>query len=299
MTYSIVARDPETGDMGVAVQSRWFSVGSVVSWAEPGVGAVATQSIADPSYGPKGLDLMREGVGAPDALSRLLDEDERSAIRQVAMVDAGARVDAHSGTASVPAFGHVVGEGFSCQANMMERDTVWGAMARAYEGSEGDLATRLMAALRAAEGERGDMRGRQSAAILVVGGDRSDQPWERKMDLRVEDHADPVGELERLVTVKRAYDLMERGEIMAVAGDAETAAQAYCEAVSLVPADDQPAFWCSLVLLGAGDEEGARTMMARACEVEPRWRAFLERVIVAGLFVGDPEAVEAILPDEV
>lgn len=282
--------------MGVAVQSRWFSVGSVASWAEPGVGAVATQSIADPSYGPKGLDLMREGVAAPDSLRRLLDGDERSAIRQVAMVDARGRVEAHSGGGSVPAFGHVVGEGYSCQANMMERDTVWDAMARAYEGSEGDLAARLMAALRGAEGEGGDMRGRQSAAILVVGGERGDRPWERKMDLRVEDHADPVGELERLVTVKRAYDLMERGEIMAVTGDAEAAAQAYREAVALVPGDDQPAFWCALVLLGTGDEEGARAMMARACGAEPRWRDFLDRVIAAGLFVGDPDAVRAILP---
>lgn len=284
--------------MGVAVQSRWFSVGSVVSWAEPGVGAVATQSIAEPSYGPNGLDLMREGVSAPEALARLLVEDERSAIRQVAMVDAKGRAAAHSGAGSVPAFGHTVGEGSSCQANMMERDTVWGGMARAYEASEGDLATRLMAALHAAEAESGDMRGRQSAAILVVGGERSARPWERTMDLRVEDHPDPVGELDRLVTVKRAYDLMERGEIMAVTGDAEGAARVYREAVALVPADDQPAFWCGLVLLGAGDEEGARAMMARAWEAEPRWRGFLERVIAAGLFVGDPAAVEAILPDE-
>ncbi|HZD16932.1 MAG TPA: DUF1028 domain-containing protein [Actinomycetota bacterium] len=297
MTYSIVARDPDTGDLGVAVQSRWFSVGSVVSWAEAGVGAVATQSLAELSYGPEGLDLMRSGTPAPEALQTLLDRDERSGVRQVAMVDSAGGAAVHSGPGSVAAFGHRIGEGYSCQANMMARDTVWDAMARAFEEAGGDLATRLMAALRAAEAEGGDMRGRQSAAILVVGAERGDRPWERRMDLRVEDHPDPVAELERLVTIKRAYDLMEQGEVLADRGDFEGAAAAYGGATDLVPDDDQALFWHALILVGAGDLERARELMDRARAARPEWASFLPRVADAGLFVGDPDALEALLPE--
>lgn len=298
MTYSIVARDTGSGDLGVAVQSRWFSVGSVVSWAEAGVGAVATQSLAELSYGPEGLDLMREGATAPEALRTLTDRDERAEVRQVAMVDAAGRVAVHTGPGSVAAFGDRTGDGYSCQANMMERDTVWDAMARAYEETEGDLASRLMAALRAAEDEGGDMRGRQSAAILVVGGERGDRPWERRMDLRVEDHPDPVGELDRLVTIKRAYDLMEQGEVLADDGDFQAAAAAYGGATDLVPADDQALFWQALILVGAGDLDGARRIMDRARAARPAWGPFLRRVADAGLFVGDAEALERLIADE-
>ena len=164
MTYSIVARDPESGRLGVAVQSHWFSVGSVVSWAEAGVGAVATQSFAERSYGPLGLELMRRGRSAPDALQTLLHADAEREARQVAFVDANGDVGVHSGDACIREFGHVAGEGFSVQANLMERDTVWGAMADAYRTADGDLADRMLAALTAAQAEGGDIRGTQSAA---------------------------------------------------------------------------------------------------------------------------------------
>lgn len=298
MTYSIVARDPSTGDLGVAVQSRWFSVGSVVSWAEAGVGAVATQSLAETSYGPEGLALMREGASAPEALRTLVNRDDRAEVRQVAMVDAGGEVAAHSGPGCVRAFGHRVGTGFSCQGNMMERDTVWDAMGRAFEEGTGDLPERLMTALRAAEGEGGDMRGRQSAAILVVGGERGDRPWERKVDLRVEDHPDPVAELDRLVTIKRAYAHMERGEELADGGDMETAAAEYELALELVPEDDQAAFWTALIHSGAGDADRAGELLAAAREAQPRWGPFLRRVAEAGLFVDDPEILDTLAPPE-
>jgi uncharacterized Ntn-hydrolase superfamily protein len=214
------------------------------------------------------------------------------------MVDARGEAAAHSGTGCVEAFGHRVGAGYSCQANMMEKDTVWNAMGRAYEEAAGDLPERLMAALRAAEVEGGDMRGRQSAAILVVDGERGDRPWERKIDLRVEDHPDPVGELDRLVTIKRAYDHMERGEVLADGGDLGEAAAEYERALELVPEDDQAAFWAGLIQVGAGDAERARGLLSRARKAEPRWGPFLRRVAAAGLFVDDPEVLNGLAPPE-
>src|SRR5262249_32584870 len=209
MTFSIVARDPATGEFGVAVQTRYFGVGSVVPWAEPGVGAVATQSFAEVSYGPQGLALMRDGIPAARALDRLRGEDAGEATRQVAMVDADGGVAVFTGTSCVAEAGSETGDAVTAQANMMERATVWGAMVRAYGGSGGDLAERLMAALRAAEGEGGDMRGRQSAALLVVPGEGD--PWARRFDIRVDDHTDPVGELDRLLVLGRAYEHVSRG----------------------------------------------------------------------------------------
>lgn len=219
-TYSIVARDPATGEMGVAVQSHWFSVGAIVPWAEAGVGAVATQSFVEPSYGPLGLALMRAGRSAPEALKALVSTDAGEAVRQVAMVDAEGRVAAHTGANAIFAAGHREGEGYSTQANMMENATVWDAMARAFESAEGDLAERLLAALEAAEGEGGDLRGRQSAAIVVVSATSTGKPWvDRKFDLRVEDHPTPVPELRRLVRLQRAYNALNEGDGLVTAGD--------------------------------------------------------------------------------
>ena len=209
MTFSIAARDPDTGELGVAVQTRWFNVGAVVPWAEPGVGAVATQSFAEISYGPKGLALMRDGAPAAEGLERMRAEDEGRETRQVAMVDAAGTVAVFTGSGCVAEAGSATGEGVTAQANMMERATVWDAMLGAYEGGAGDLADRLMAALRAAEAEGGDMRGRQSAALVVVPAEGD--PWARRFDLRVEDHRDPVGELARVLTLARAYEHLGRG----------------------------------------------------------------------------------------
>ena len=194
-TYSIVARDPATGELGVAVQSHWFSVGSVVAWARPGVGAVATQSVAEVAHGPNALERLAAGLDAGGAIAAVLANDEQARYRQLGVVDAEGGSAAHTGEGCIPYAGEVVGEGFACQANMMARDTVPAAMASAYRAAEGDLAARLMAALLAAEDEGGDVRGRQSAALLVV--PATGEPWRTRFDVRVEDHADPLGELQR------------------------------------------------------------------------------------------------------
>ena len=197
-TYSIVARDPATGNFGVAVQSHWFQVGAAVPWAEAGVGAVATQSFVRIDYGPLGLSLMRAGRSADEALQSLLATDAQRDVRQVAMVDRGGAVAAWTGPKCIQAAGHATGKGYSVQANLMDRPTVWPAMARAYESADGDFAARLLAALEAAEREGGDIRGRQSAALLIVRAESTGRPWEdRLVDLRVDDHAAPLPELRR------------------------------------------------------------------------------------------------------
>ena len=206
MTYSIVARDPETGELGVAVQTGTFGVGTGVPWAEAGVGAVATQSFTEHSYGPFGLDLMKAGRTAPEALAGLVASDSKQRFRQVGMVDAEGRAAAHTGDGCIRDCGHLVRDGFAVQANMMARDTVWGAMAEAYERASGSLARRLLAALDAAEGEGGDFRGAQSAAILVVKGEPTGFAWKgRVSNLRVDDHVDPLAELRRLLDREEDY----------------------------------------------------------------------------------------------
>ncbi|HEX2271569.1 MAG TPA: DUF1028 domain-containing protein, partial [Pyrinomonadaceae bacterium] len=213
-TYSIVARDPNTGELGVAVQSHWFSVGPIVAWAEAGVGAVATQSFVDPSYGKNGLDLMRSGKSAPDTLKELLAKDEAREVRQVAMIDAQGRVDAFTGKNDIQAAGHIVGQNFSVQANLMLNDKVWPAMARAFESAKGDLAERMLAALDAAQAAGGDIRGKQSAALIVVTGKPTGQAWkDRTFDLRVDDSPEPLRELRRLVRLQRAYNHMNAGDL--------------------------------------------------------------------------------------
>jgi uncharacterized Ntn-hydrolase superfamily protein len=212
-TFSIVARDPATGEMGVAVQSHWFSVGSNVAWAEAGVGAVATQSFIDPSYGRGGLELMRGGASAEEALKTLLARDEGRDVRQVAMVDARGRVAAHTGAKCIEAAGDRVGKDYSVQANLMSNGRVWPAMASAFESARGDLADRMLAALDAAQAAGGDIRGRQSAALVVVKAESTGKPWaDRVFDLRVDDSAEPLKELRRLVRLQRAYNHMNAGD---------------------------------------------------------------------------------------
>ncbi|MGE0132163.1 MAG: DUF1028 domain-containing protein [Blastocatellales bacterium] len=233
-TYSIVARDTETGQLGVAVQSHWFSVGAIVPWAEAGVGAVATQSFVEPAYGPLGLTLMRAGKSAPEALKSLLAGDAQAGVRQVAMIDAQGRVAAHTGEHCIIAAGHHTGSNYSVQANLMLKDTVWGAMAKAFENTKGDLADRLLAALEAAEAEGGDIRGKQSAAIIVVSGKPTGKPWaDRLFDLRVEDHSAPVTELKRLVKLQRAYTRMNTGDDLFSKNDIAGALREYSAAEAL------------------------------------------------------------------
>jgi uncharacterized Ntn-hydrolase superfamily protein len=298
VTYSIVARDPQTAELGVAVQTDWFAVGTVVTWAEPGVGVVATQSFAEVSYGPLGLDLMRGGMSASNALRALLAADDGEALRQVAMVDAAGGVATHTGAKCVEAAGHVTGEGFSAQANMMERDTVWGAMRHAFEEEQGPLAERLVSALWAAQGEGGDIRGRQSSALVVVSGDRSMPRWQRSVDLRVDDHHDPVTEIERLLRLHRAFEHLDRGFDLAEAGEMLAAAEEQTAALDLAPEDDQVAFWTGLTLAGSGRVDEARDLLERARAANPRWAAYLRRLAAAGRFPNEPAIMDALFPLE-
>jgi uncharacterized Ntn-hydrolase superfamily protein len=283
-TYSIVARDKASGQLGVAVQSHWFSVGTIVPWAAPGVGAVATQAFAERAYGPKGLELMRAGLGAEAALAQLLAADPEREIRQVAMIDAAGRVTAHTGTRTIADARHLLGDGFSVQANTMERSGVCAAMAAAFTGTEGDLAARLLAALDAAEAEGGDIRGRQSAALLVVE-DNADVPaWGgRVFDLRVEDHPLPLPELRRLVGLARAYRLMRAGDDAMGAADTAAALAHYRAAMALAPDNHEMIFWTAVALAGSGDLAAARPLFARAFALHAPWRDVVARLPAAGL----------------
>ncbi len=299
-TYSIVARDPRTGDLGVAVQSHWFSVGSVVTWAEAGVGAVATQSFSDPRYGALGLEMMRAGHGAPDALRGIAAADADRDVRQVAMVDTQGKVAAHTGAKCIQAAGHETGEGFSCQANLMDRPTVWPAMAKAYREAlkdpKLDLADRLLAALRAAQAEGGDIRGQQSAALLIVKAKPTGKPWEdRIFDLRVEDHPDPLGELARLVNLSRAYALMNEGDGHVTAGRWVEAKAAYGKAASLAPGIVEMPFWQAVALASSGKVDEALPLFREVFRRESAWRRLVPRLVEAGQLPKDDAMVRRIL----
>jgi uncharacterized Ntn-hydrolase superfamily protein len=275
-TYSIVARDPLTGELGVAVQSHWFSVGPVVPWARVGIGAVATQANAEVSYGHKALELLEQGVSAPQALAELLPADPGAATRQVAVVDADGTVAAHTGARCIAFAGDVQGDGFSCQANMMSSDTIWAAMRQAFEGAQGPLPCRLLAALQAAEAAGGDVRGRQSAAILVVPG--SGNPWDAVVSLRVEDHPEPLDELARLLRLHEAYALMDLGDQRTSEGRHEEAASLYLRASELAPESHELHFWAALGAAQGGDLDAAAGHMQMAIAAQPGWRDLLARL---------------------
>ena len=296
-TYSIVARDPATGEMGVAVQSHWFSVGSIVTWAEAGVGAVATQSLVDPAYGPRGLDLMRQGVPAPDALKRLVAADAGRNGRQVAMVDATGAVDAYTGAHAIAAAGHHVGAQYSVQANMMGKPSVWPAMAKAFEATRGSLADRLVAALEAAEREGGDIRGRQSAALIVVKATGTGKPWvggDRLFDLRVDDHPQPVGELTRLVRLQNAYTHANRGDELMTEKKVAEALEEYAASATIAPEILELPFWHAVTLASIGKEAEAAPIFRAVFAREPIWADLLERLPAAGLFPDDQPLIARI-----
>jgi len=295
-TYSIVARDPATGQIGVAVQSHWFSVGSVVPWAEAGVGAVATQSFVDASYGPMGLALMKAGRSPQEALAGLLAADAGRDVRQVAMIDAQGRVANHTGKMNIPAAGGQTGKEYAVQANLMEKDTVWPAMARAYEAAKGDLADRLLAALDAAQAEGGDIRGQQSAALLIVKAQPSGRPWADKVfDLRVEDHPKPLEELRRLVSVQRAYNHMSAGDDCVTVKDWTCAEKEYGAARALEPRNAEMSFWHAVALATGGHLDQARPLFAQAFAADPRWRELVRRLPAVDQLPKDPKLLEAVL----
>jgi uncharacterized Ntn-hydrolase superfamily protein len=278
-TFSIVARDPVTGDLGVAVQSHWFAVGAGVTWAEPGVGAIATQSFAEPAYGRKGLERMRAGTSAPDALAALLAEDAKRDVRQVAFVDGKGQVAAHTGAANIAFAGHHTGAGYSVQANMMANDRVVPAMQAAYEGATGDLAERLLATLAAAQAAGGDVRGCQSAAMLIVKGTPSAEPsHDTLVDLRVDDAADPIAELGRLLKLQRVYDHMNAGDAAVERGDVAGAKQHYGAAAAAAPTLTEVRYWSAVSLAVAGDVDAALPMFTTIFTEDSRWIELTRRI---------------------
>ncbi len=271
MTYSLVAFDPETGECGVAAESNWFSVGSLVPFAEPGVGAVATQANVRVAYGPDGLARMRAGRSAPEALAELVEADELRVERQVAMIDVHGGVAAHTGDTTFRYSGQVVGRHHSAQGNLMSSPEVWGAMSEAYLGSEGkSLTERLLDALDAGEAAGGDLRGRQSAAILVV--PASGEAWERVIEVRVEDHPDPLVELRRLVEMKRAYLLAEAGDDAIVRGDMDVAAARYVEAWEISPEPIEMRYWAAFGLIHRGEVERGTAMLREVLDGREGWQ---------------------------
>jgi uncharacterized Ntn-hydrolase superfamily protein len=289
-TYSIVARDPATGDLGVAVQSHWFAVGNVVSWAEPGVGAIATQSFADPEYGRRGLARMRAGEPAGDALRALIADDDGRDVRQVAFVDAAGAVAAHTGAGCIDHAGHHVGAGFSVQANIMANDRVVPAMATAFERAGGDLAERLVVALEAAQEAGGDLRGCQSASLLVVAGEASAKPsHDTRVDLRVDDAADPLRELRRLLAKHRVYAHMNAGDVAVERKDLAAAREHYAAAAAGAPGDLEVRYWQAVTLAATGDVDAALPIFHEVFAGDRRWVELTRRLQKPGLVPATPD----------
>jgi uncharacterized Ntn-hydrolase superfamily protein len=274
-TYSIVARDPASGELGVAVQSHWFSVGPIVPWARAGVGAVATQANVEVSYGPRALDLLEGGLGAQAALDCLVAEDEGSAGRQVAVLDATGAVAVHTGDSCMPYAG-VVGDGVCCQANIMSTGRVWPAMLAAFEAAEGSLTARLLTALDAAEGEGGDLRGRQSAAILVV--PAHGNHWDSVVSLRVEDHPDPLAELRRLIDLNDVYAIAGEADELVNQGRHDEAAHLYLRAYERAPGNPEFRFWAGIGAAQLGDVDAGVRHVEAVAELRPGWADLLERL---------------------
>ncbi|MBN1895081.1 DUF1028 domain-containing protein [bacterium] len=283
-TFSIVARDPATGEMGVAVQSHWFSVGSAVSWAEAGAGAIATQSFVNVSFGPKGLELLKQGKTAGEVVRLLIEADEGRDFRQLAVVDSRGNVAVHTGKKCIRDAGHKTGGQFACQANMMLNNKVWRAMARVYERADGPLAERLIAALEAGQEAGGDIRGRQSSAILIVKPQTSDRPWEdRLMDLRVEDHPEPVRELKRLVRIHRAYAHMNAGDLAVEKNDMPSALAEYRSAEVFFPDNLEMKYWHAVSLANTGLLDQAMPLFRGIFAADENYRLLTRRLPDSGL----------------
>jgi len=299
-TFSIVAKDEKTGEMGVAVQSHWFSVGTVVAWAKSGVGAVATQSFVNPSYGPNGLQLMSEGLTAQEALEKLVKMDQGKAFRQVAFVDKNGNTAAHTGEKCVESAAHIAHDNFSVQANMMLNDKVVPEMQYAFmKFNDLPLAERLIEVLKAAQKAGGDIRGKQSAAILVVGSEQVEHPWEDKLvDLRVDDHKTPIKELERLLKVKRGYDWMNKGDLAIEDNDIEAALDAYSKAEELLKGNIEVTYWKAISLWNADEKEKAIPILKGIFKQDENWKTLTYRLIVSEIISSSVEELDKYFSHE-
>ena len=295
-TYSIVARDTITGDMGVAVQSHWFSVGSLVAWGKAGVGVVATQSFINPSFGPRGLSLLENGLSPKLAMQTLLNLDEGRDVRQLAILDVQGNVHAYTGKNCIEAAGHIVGDNFSVQANLMEKNTVWPAMAEAFKNSKGSLAERMLIAMEAAQNEGGDIRGKQSVAILVVKAKSSGNAWEDKVvDLRVEDSENPLKEMRRLLTIHKAYEYMNQGDLAVETGNNVLAKEHYMNAQKLNPDNLEMKYWYAVTLANNGDLVEANSIFKEIFKQNSNWRTLTPRLVKAKLLVVSDSQLQEIL----
>lgn len=295
-TYSIVALDSERGEMGVAVQSHWFSVGSLVPWCEAGVGAVATQSMVEPAYGPRILALLRFGMSAEEALETLVRVDSLRDYRQVGVVDVEGRAAAYTGSRCIPEAGHIIGEGFTVQANIMCSAEVWPAMAEVFRKTRGELADRLLEALLAGERAGGDLRGMQSAAILIVRIQPTGKPWlDKLVDLRVEDSANPLRELQRLLRLHKAYQHANRGDELTSQGKFDEALREYDAASSLAPEVEEHEFWKAVTMLNHGRIRDAVPILRKVFEKNKSMITLLRRLPGTGLLNLSAQEVEKIL----
>jgi uncharacterized Ntn-hydrolase superfamily protein len=295
-TYSIVALDETTGELGVAVQSHWFSVGFLVPWAKAGVGAVATQSFVKVDYGPDGLQLMESGMKAADALKTLTSKDEGEAVRQVGMIDIKGNVAAHTGSRCIKYAGHIVGKNYSVQANMMANGTVPKAMAVAFEKTKGDLADRMMAALEAAEAEGGDIRGKQSAAMVIVSGEPSGVDWkDTKLSLRIEDHPTPLIELKRLIRVHRAYQHANMGDHYMETEEIDKALIEYSKAAEYYPENPELPYWSAIALANVGRLEEALPVFQSVFQRNPDLKTMTPRLVKSGLLPDDKSLISKIM----
>jgi uncharacterized Ntn-hydrolase superfamily protein len=294
-TFSIVAYDSTTGQFGAAVQSHWFKVGDVI-WLEAGVGAVATQSVVEFSYGPLGLEMMKAGKSAKQALDGLLASDSLNRIRQVAMIDKNGNVVTHTGSKCIAYAGHHVGKNYSCQANLMKDSTVWGAMAKAFESTSGDLADRMMAALEAAQAEGGDIRGKQSAAMVVVSGKPTGRSWiDRQIDIRVDDSPEPLVELRRLLNITRAYDHMNKGDEAIAVKNWDRANDEYSQASKLAAGNLEIMFWYAVTLVTAGEVDRSLPLFKEIFKADPNWRILVPRLVDADQLPNDPTIIKKVV----
>ena len=296
-TYSIVARDSATGELGVAVQSHWFSVGTAVSWAEAGVGAVATQSFVNKSFGIRGLAFLKQGMTAQEALDSLISEDAGREVRQVAIVDAKGNVAVFTGKNCIDFAGHVKGDDYSVQANMMLNNKVPAAMSNAFVNSRGlPLAERLLLSLEAAQKAGGDIRGQQSSALLIVPGKSEGKPWDEKTaDLRVDDHANPVKELRRLYRVHSAYQHMNNGDLAIEKNDMETAMKEYKEAMKMFPQNLEMQYWTAITLANNKQTVKALPYFKKIFNSDPNWKELTRRLPKVGLLTVSEADLKRIL----
>ncbi|MBL7857694.1 MAG: DUF1028 domain-containing protein [Cyclobacteriaceae bacterium] len=284
-TFSIVARDAKTGELAVAVQSHWFSVGTVVAWGEAGVGVVATQSFVNKSFGIRGLELLKQGKTPQQAVDLLLSDDTGKDFRQLAILDIDGRVATHTGASCIQDAGHKNGENFSVQANMMLNNKVVPAMEKKWnETGNLPLAERMIAVLQAAQQAGGDIRGKQSAALLVVGPKASGEPWnDRIVDLRVDDAANPIQELERLLKVFRAYEHMNQGDLYVEKAEMEKAMIEYRTAMKMFPDNLEMQYWTAITLANNKELADASAMLQKIYKKDANWRELTRRLPKAGL----------------